>query len=157
MVDPIGESNVPLTKDIVPEKPRVAFPTFAEWVSDGNAEQIVLDVGSERTIYEVPDNKTLFITSCYITGAELANASTHGNLTISVSSGGFAEETNLLAIKIDHTAGQHGGANTASLSFPMPIRFVSGAIIKLIESGMTTPSMRAGFTAFLLDKKISIR
>ena len=151
----VGESDVPLTEDVVKKPPREFSATFSEWAAD-NVEQIVKSKGSAGDLNVVPENHTLFITSAFITASEEANATTHGNAQLRIR-GVASTKATLLVIEIDHITGQHGGSQALSITFPMPIKIESGLQVNLTESGITTPGLFAGFTGFLLPKKISIR
>lgn len=149
----LGDSNVILDKNIKIETPREFFPTLAE--KNAEIEPLIKKRLSTGNIYTVPPNKTLFITSAFLTGMETANASTHGFLTITINQSGFGSESIILAIAIDHIVGQHSASQATSISFPMPLRLDTPAIIDITMSGMTTPAVVGGFTGFLVSKKIS--
>lgn len=152
----LGESTKPLDKSVIKEPPKPFSATFMEYVADGNAEQIHRMANSAATLYTVPTNHTLFITSCFVSGLEVGNVNTHGEIQLLIK---FASLDNimLLSTHVDHIAGQHGGSSELSLSFPMPVRVEQGSKIVSSLAGFTTPQARFAFLGFLLPKKISIR
>jgi hypothetical protein len=155
----VGESDVPLDKDRVLEpRTREFFPTFAEWAADGHIEQILRSrtrVTINQTLYTVPENHTLFITSAWVTATETGNVSTHGEVRLDISTSGF--NRTILTTPVDHITGQHGGSTSLSLSFPLPVRIEEKNTIILVEAGITSPLLGGGFVGYLLPKKISIR
>jgi len=158
----VGESDVVLDESRVLEpRGRTFFPTFAEWASDGNVEQVLRSREFDTDdffLYTVPENNTLFITSAFVSGMEQGNNSTHGGVAIKIIAPvGNKILFHLCAVDIDHTNGGHGGNRALSLAFPMPIRANSGERIQLDRTGMASGSTTGGFAGFLLPKKISIR
>jgi hypothetical protein len=152
----IGESTEPLTKDDVAEPERAYFPTFQEWISDGNAEQIIkhassLTASTDIVIYTVPKGYTLFITSAFLhcsnEGTGAAGASSPAGIFI-----GKADAYLFLARLLADKAQELTFAN----SYTMPIRITSGMTVYVRNPYATTDTL-AGFTGFLLPSKISIR
>lgn len=143
-------SDVPLTEDVVKRKPSIVSPTFMEWVSDGNAEQIIRRAGvagatAKLIIYSVPKNFTFFMTSCFI--------------TIMCGSGAPAQRTGRLILPTDVMLLEAAivGGNTAesiAQSFTMPIRVVSGDIF-LTSSANSV--VQVGIQGFILPLKLAIR
>lgn len=131
--------DVPLTEDIIMKSRREFFPSFSEWVSDNNAQQILKSrVVSGGVIYTVPDNFTLFITSAW--------------LMLRAAAVGFMYITDE---NIDSFLGCTANGNTAS-NFTMPIRVNAKQSIT-VTSSVGNVDVAGGFTGFLLPKKISIR
>lgn len=147
----VGESQVILDKNIVPDQPRESFPTFAEWVSDGNAEIVIQSrlSGAADTLYTVPDNFTLFITSAFVTA--MCNTGAPSQRSALLIIGNREENGTIISTSIV------GGntSTTATLSFPMPIKINSKEQVRgILNVGLDA---RWGFQGFLLTKKISIR
>lgn len=159
MVDILGDSDVPLDdKRVLEPRQREFFPTFAEWASDGNIEQVTQTFDLGTTFYTVPKNHTLFVTSVFLNGAEGGNVSGHAVVEMVLSNPPNNNDRFIfLSIRVDHTAGQHGGADSLSLSFPMPIRVEQDEIVNFLQGGFDTPLVKGAFSGFLLPKKISIR
>jgi len=144
----VGESEVPLTEDLTPQRPREYWPTVSEWVSDGKAEQIIINnsaSGGTYSMYEVPANFTLFITS-----ASLTQSST-GGAEVKMFIGEDSGLRNFLACRL-----AQAGENAVSNSFPMPLRVNSGENVRIRASGAGNTAFGT-FQGFLLPKKISIR
>ncbi len=147
----LGDSPKPLTEDVVKIKPLTVAPTFAEWVSDGNAEQIILfkqQTGAGNTeMYKVPDNFTLFITNATLNTWCTAGAPSARRGAIS-----FRADTNFI-LSVLLVAGN--SSENISQIFTMPIRVNSGDIIRVSSfAGSNTLALIKGF---LLPRKISIR
>jgi hypothetical protein len=155
----VGESDVVLDERRVLEpRSRQFFPTFTEWVADGNAEQVFVtsrSLASSTTIYTVPDNYSLFVTSCWISATEEDNVSIHAFASIGKIEG--ATVTDFLGVNVDHITGQHGGATAGSQSFPMPLKIQSGERMWITLDNFSNGNVSGGFQGFLLPKKISIR
>lgn len=155
----VGESDVVLDEDRVLEpKTRLFFPTFTEWVVDGNAEQVlrsVRDLVGDQAIFGVPEKFTLFVTSAWVSAVEEDNVSIHSFASIGKIQG--TKVTDFVGGWVDHVAGQHGGNMFASLSFPMPLRVETGERIWVKVQNFSLGLVSAGFQGFILPKKISIR
>ena len=149
----VGESDVFLDKDIIPDKAREFFPTIAEWVADGNAEQIIASAIANGVMFTVPDNFTLFITSAFISDhTESTGADNDAQIQV-------RDETRL--ILATNTPHSHTGGNNhehccVAQTYPMPIKVESGATIEFRGLGAGAHGT-AGIQGFLLPKKISIR
>ena len=157
MVDQdLGESDVPLTEDVVKKPLREFSATFSEWAAD-NVEQIWITdrVTSGRVLYTVPENFTLFITSGFIAGHSTAVGGTHGDLRLQF--GTASKLFIIVACTVDHHTTAVGTASSMALSFPMPLKINQGEIVEIAITGVSNPFVVAGFTGFLLPKKISIR
>lgn len=150
------DEGVPLTEDVFEKGDRGFFPTFAEWVADGNAEQIFRSISAVANgieiLFTVPLNHTLFITSMSMSCMD-----------VGVAAHGFAAmrkrgtEVEFLSIANDHGNIQAPTVSQNSNSFPMPLRFNQGEIIEIRVENFSSPQIRANFQGFLLPKKISIR
>lgn len=127
-------------------KPPVYMPTYYEWLSV-KGEQVNIVKSTAGTMFTVPLNSTLFITSAHLTAMETANASTHGIVGIAV------EEKFIITVGVDHITGQHGGAGNQIINFSIPLKVMAGTVIELSELGITTPLMRSGFTGFLVKNQ----
>lgn len=146
------DSEVPLTEDVLKEKPREFIKSFLEWIPDGNVEQIIKSanrstIGSS-TIYAVPKNFTLFITSIWqiITCTGVGAATTRrSNILIT---GDIALQTlEIIAI---------GAQESMTQSFSMPLKISEKNII-IVNQQHANMRSQAGFIGFLLPKKISFR
>ena len=147
----LGESPIALTEDVVKKKPLVVSPTFMEWVADGNVEQITQARSNTLadTLYIVPDNFTLFITSAFVSASCTTGAPSNRSAILTID--GDEEGKAILFASI---TGGYTSANNA-ISFPMPFKVNSGQIVRGILNVNTLG--RWGFIGFLLPKKISIR
>lgn len=121
----LGLSQVSLKKSVI-EVIREFFPTEAEWAAR-NQEQIIVNASASASnvpLYTVPDNKTLFITSINLAArndhATIANAASIGKDPIDLIS---------VTLRPDSVA-------TASLSFPMPLKYNAGNVITLFASAV---------------------
>jgi len=149
----VGESDIPLTKNVIREPDRAFSATFMEWVADGNAEQIIKRGTSAGVFYTVPENFTLFITSAFVSGHK-TNAGGAGhfvNLSIENLSG--ANPSVIMSLDLGNVAQVTWGS--VSNSFPMPLRAEAGKLITI--TFIPNVEGTAGFQGFLLPKKISIR
>lgn len=153
-VGDISPDEKALTKEDILEQPREFFPTFMEWVADRNAEQISKTKNSAGTIYQVPANKTFFMTGCFITAMETGAVNSHGSVWIQEGTAGSGKV--FLNARIDHINAASGGAQAISRDFTMPIRVEAGVAIEMAVSGMTTPFATAHIDGFLLDTTISV-
>lgn len=157
----LGESNVPLTEDVIKKPPKEFSPTFSEWAAD-NVEQIVrsaLVAVPGIMNYTVPDKHTLFITSAWITALQISSASVrHGHVSIAFDNGNPAFTTILLGVAVDHENKAAPTVGNGSISFPMPIRVPEKSrMVLVIDGNLVGDDQLAGFAGFLLPKKISIR
>ncbi len=154
-VEDLG-SEVSLEKDILPPKPREFFPTFAEWISDGNAEQIVRNAfsndGTDPVIFEVPVNKTFFMTGCSFVAlnSDIGTQIT----TAQIRYGNASPFQTFLLLVVEARASGSNSSN--SINFSMPIKIEGGNTIVLTSSGSSSRN-HGTIYGFLLDKKISIR
>lgn len=141
MVFPDDVSDVVLTEDVI-KKRREFFPTFREWVADGNADQIIRSRTSEGTLFSVPSNFTLFITSAWLS-ANVVLGGTFSNMNIS---------NRVSFLGVDCPADQ---VSSTTANYSMPIIAHEGEDIIIGTGGVNTT--RGGFAGFLLPKKISVR
>lgn len=146
----VGESDVPLTEDVIKRPLREFSATFMEWAAD-NIEQII--VGKQQTgagnteLYKVPDNFTLFITN-----ATLNIWCTSGAPSARRGAISFRADTEFI-LRIQLLAGN--SSENLSQSFPMPLKINSGDIIRV--SSFANSNTFGLIKGFLLPKKISIR
>ena len=142
--------DVILEEDIL-KKTRDYVPSFLEWASDGNVEQVIKSFNRESagtTIgYTVPNNFTLFITNMHLSSEVIVAAP--GVVQVSVK----VRDDIVLAHL--HNIGQ-GDHATSSFNFPMPVRVDSGDTVSIITASSALKGS-AQFVGFLLPKKISIR
>lgn len=153
---PEDVSEKVLEEDILKVKARQFFPTFAEWIADGNAEQIVRAAFSndstDKIIFAIPKNKTFFMTGCSLStkNSDLGDQATGAQIRY----GNVAPFTTFTLLTAETEAPGSGVAN--SINFSMPIKIEGGNTILLLSSG--ADSRQHGIIyGFLLDKKISIR
>lgn len=132
--------------------PPVYMPNLFEWLFY-KGKQVSENAASEKIFYTVPEGVFLFLTSCWIAAIETANVSTHGAATLTISKSGITEELNILGVKVDHIAGQHGSSDSNSLSYNIPLVLPPKTTIKLNLSGFTTPSVRGQIVGFLVEMK----
>ena len=155
--------DVEIPPQVLEEPVRKFFPTFLEWVADGNAEQVGGSGNISRgatgaqslTIFTVPENFTLFITSVWLGSDNAAPGAGTATILFQVSSP-------LLVLLTDNLNLSFASGSHASNSLTMPIKVSSGASVniqlEMISSGApTTVIAHGGFTGFILPKKISIR
>lgn len=144
-----GEDKI-LEEDVI-KRDRKFFPTMLEWVADGNAEQIVGHTDAGGTIFTVPGNSTLFLTTMFMQSED-------NNVAV----GGDAEMEVLMPD--DSTRFVLGGINTTAtgtansvltLTFPMPIKINEKE--RIFIGGLIPGAFSAGFTGFLLPKRIGQR
>lgn len=153
-----GESDEPISAEDYPETPRANFPTFVEWAAE-NAEQIiksafVMSGSSSSTLYTVPKNKTLYITSAHI-----CLGIREGNNAISSGQGLeiYPDNLALLSFLPEITNGVNSGAliSSNSVSYPMPLKVEAGKAVRIIKQ-TNNCDVAAGFQGFLLNSNISI-
>ncbi len=146
------DEEISLTKDVIKRPDREAFPTFLEWVADGNAEQILRNAfkstSGSVTLFEVPENFTFFITSFNMSSENTAGGAGNVESLLRFST------TEALA-RIAHNMNEHDHV-VLSQSYTMPVRVPSGQVIEIsnIGASLNTSVVLQGF---LLPKKISIR
>jgi len=139
----LGDSEVPLQESILKAPPRVNFPTFAEWVADGNAEQVARSLASSS--FTVPDNFTLFITNLSL--------SYRSNITDGV---GFIAIPELGGgVLIVASEGGSDSTSVSNMTYSMPIKVSSGQVISVGSS--QAGALTGELFGFLLSNKISIR
>jgi len=121
----------------LPPEKRVFFPTRSEWIAISRRNQIIrAGISSIPTIFTVPGNSVLFMTSSWITAVGTATAGTATMNTV----------TNSITFHVLQT-----GASTASNvannnTYPMPLLINSGEVVQIIAGNATG---RAGFTGWL--------
>lgn len=132
----------PIPLDVPPTPPaqRQFFPTRSEWITISGRDQIIR-TALTGTLFTVPFDSILFISSAYITTVGTAVA---GTVTLRTGSNSF---TILLA----RTPPSTGASDTLPQTFPMPLIVPPGETI-IISTGNATGS--AGFTGWL-EKKSS--
>ena len=148
--------DVPLEEDVLKEPKRVFFPTFLEWISDGNAEQILDNAqqsgSGSTTIFTTPENFTFFLTSVHLS-SDAAGGGGAGSALCSVFFGANISIKRLLSHRHVLASPDHV---TSSLAFTMPMKLNSGESI-IIDNDSATFQSVANITGFLLPKKISVR
>ena len=142
-------SDVPLTKNLQVDKPPFN-QTYYEWLAT-RGTQLTRHTsapvsGGLETIYTVPEDVTLFITSAFLcaAGDTAAPGIAEGNM---IHTSGDIEQSFLSVII--HT---HDG-NSNSNSYPIPLRFESGTVI-IVDSTENTLELVGGFTGFTVQKKL---
>ncbi len=148
---PLSTSDKVLDRDVVKRPDREFEATFSEWASD-NVEQIIENRDTTGTMFDVPKNFTLFVTSAWITLMASSGANSSGFARIMV----LNNTKVLLGVRARNFSTAPSPQNSSmALSFPMPIKVERGDVDFLL-SGTEFRGV-AGFTGFLLPKKISIR
>ena len=144
---PFTGSNVPLEEDILRKTGRPDFfTTWLEWAGQ-NFEQIIRSSttgNSTQILFSVPANRTLFITEAFVS----VTASNNTNASASV----FVPITSETIIGVTARLSQN---DSNALNFRKPIKVESGQDVSLVSSGNATGLVNAGFSGFLIDKKIS--
>lgn len=145
-----GEDKI-LAEDILKKPPAQFIPTEAEW-NARNGLQIIRQglagAGSTITLYTVPLNRVLWITSSWISGNHTQVGTTAGSqLTFSQPA-----STTLLRLRIGRTALSVEATHlTMSNSYPMPIK-VEGVV--QLTSGLGS-SAHGGFSGWEEAKRIT--
>jgi len=148
MSEELGGSVVPLTKESVLEEPKPYVVDFKDWVADGNAEQVLIDVsagaGATTTLYQVPKNYSFFLLSAYLraylSGAAVGGAELHID--------GVYKFLNVICTTNIDT-------QNAQLSYFMPLKIPSEQLIVIDTDANTTAF--GSISGFILPSKISIR
>jgi hypothetical protein len=146
----LGDSPIVLDRDVVKSKPLRVSPTFAEWVADGNAEQIIKTasiVNTTSTLYTVPANFTLFITTSFLSSDNIAGGAGTTAAQLKIGSTIILRQLHSLP------AGDH---TSTSQDYPMPLRVNPNDTVTLFSDSANL-FVSGGFTGFLLPRKISIR
>lgn len=145
----LGKSKVPLEEDLI-KKPIEFVKSWVEWAAD-NEEQVVrsgVSLTGIVTIFTVPDKKTLYVTSAFLSHVFDGNAvtGTSGSLTLSTVG-------SILRIRIILGTVSFG---SLAVSFPMPLKLQSGQAITITGGDAGgTGAASGGFTGFLIPKRIS--
>ena len=115
--------------------------TWVEWAAD-NFEQVIINSAAVHgtTIFTVPVNKILYITSAYVTGRGVAVGSIQIGYLVS---GGITN--------ISNAQWGAGSGGQAFPSFPMPLKIESKTEIKIYVSGAN--SWNVGLQGFLVPFK----
>lgn len=150
--------DVVLKKDII-KRERNFLPTESEWQAR-NADDIIirsnLISGSTVDLFTVPANKTLFITSAWISGQAIKNANNASSFGIRLAgTGSFTRY--FVGVWINAGEATHPPViATSANNFNMPIKVESGEIVQIHKSLVTSTLQGAGgFTGWLEKKEIS--
>lgn len=142
-------SDVPLEEDILKIK-REFITTWLDWAAQ-NLERVSQTVAGLATIFTVPENKTLYITTSWISwSSEASGATTNSNFAIVLSAA--AAINTILQSRKPAVNGIHGGEATC---YPMPIKVESNQTVLLVGGLAAADAVTSGFTGFLVDKRIS--
>lgn len=149
MVFPDDVSDKVLEESII-KVAREFFPLFSEWAAD-NFQRIVRNTtaAGTNTLYQVPENRTLFITAVHIYIANDAAPNARGIISIGSTDGSGQGET-LLNITTTAASGSEGGA----YSFNHLVKVEAGEIVQAKEISSNSSSI--GFIGFEVPKKISV-
>lgn len=128
--------DVPLTESILKEKIEF-FQTKAEW-SAKNQNQILRSLSANGAFFTPSINETLWLTSAWCSVFHSAAGAAHAHVLISIENRGTGATTHILGASIDHIVGQHGGADSNSISFPMPLKIEHPFRVILTTTGATT-------------------
>lgn len=146
---PFTGSDVPLEEDIL--KKKIEFLTTWLDFASQNFERSSHSVAGLATIFTVPENKTLYITTAWISwSSEATGATTNSNFAIVVQAS--AATNTILQSRKPAVNGIHGGLATP---YPMPIKVESGQPVLLVGGLSAADAVTSGFTGFLIDKRIS--
>lgn len=132
--EPLFQSEKPYEGENV-KSLREHYPTYAEWVSQGNREQIKI-VGAgiaagSNLIYSIPENKILFITGLILSGRDTAGAGRDYQVFFQYPT------TAGSALAFIHVPAN--GSSSTSLNFSMPYR-VNGSRIYLNQASANSAS-----------------
>lgn len=139
--------DVPLEKDILRKKEDFV-KSWLEWAAQ-NRLQIFRDASSRSsttTIFTVPKNETLFITSCFIDN--IFNGSAVSGINASLNIPG--EDNTLLGTAIRLGVASH---TFMALSLPMPVKVESGGTVRITSGSNNRVS--GGFHGFVVPKRIT--
>jgi len=143
----LGKSKVPLEEDIIKKGPVEFVKTWLEWSSDKwelISRETSRTTGGTTTFFTVPENKTLYITSAWISG-QGTSVGTVVNFRLNTST----SVGTLLRIFTNQLASQG-----YAIPYPLPVKLESGQTVSFsISIGQGTAG--AGFHGFLIDKRIS--
>jgi len=148
----LGQSPVPLDRDVVRRDPENFKPTFMEWASDKFEQRIEqaerLNTVGTTTVFTVPEGFTMFLTnaSCSVScnGLGTSGFGGAGNLII-------ANEVCLKAATDDGNASQ----SQFTWNFMMPFKLNSGETVRLFNNSIRNQTL-ASIVGFLVPNKISI-
>lgn len=136
-------SDVPLEEDIL-KKPVEFVNSWVEW-SAQNREQILRQnaaTSGTATIFTVPAENTLWITSIQLSGTKTGITGTFSTLEI--------ENRTTLASLTFVNAGDN---NSTTISFPMPIKVEGGE--RIVVQGQTNCFARGIITGWIEPKRIN--
>lgn len=142
--------NVVLDEDVIKKPDREFFPTFQEWLGDGNVEQVTRFAfinGTTNSFFTVPNNFTLFITSIWMSGNCAAAGAAQRDAQLDLGD----DSKIILGLRITGA----GTNQSNSLNYTMPLKVETGRVVRL--SSDANFAVSCGFQGFLLPKKISIR
>ena len=115
------------------------MPTLYEWLSS-KGKQIFLQSGSNvngfYTLFTVPENKILYITSAFINAVGADSTTNY----IRIKGSSYGEKVIAQAI-----------AGNSSVSFSIPLKILSGVVIEFNVNGGHTSAGFAGFLSEIND------
>lgn len=151
MVLQLGKSKVPLEEDLI--KKKIEFvKSWVEFAADNFERVLQKTTASTGTFFTVPDRKTLYITSAWIAFSDLAaGATSNSEYVLSIGSASSAVSAFLSLSKPN--VNEDNGA--ISSTYPMPIKVESDQVVRLTGGTSAAHQITAGFTGFLVDKRIS--
>lgn len=143
-----GSNTTFLPVDIIKTENTEFYPTHSEWAAI-NRPQIFVSTGASvtattETLYTVPDNQTLFISSLWANIADDASAA-RGDVVIKTN---IAQAKLILLSKIAQNS-----TNAISISYPMPIRVEGGDEVQMEVSANCKGD--GGFVGWIEDKRIT--
>tara|TARA_Y100000310_G_C20677257_1_gene813800 strand:+ start:2128 stop:2580 length:453 start_codon:yes stop_codon:yes gene_type:complete len=140
--------DVPLTEDVIKQRPREFFPTLSELAADTKLQIVELfsqaGTGS-GTLFTVPENNTFFMTGINLSGSNTAVA---GSGFVGIESARFG---NMFRIRVAFSQN-----NSLSQNFSMPLKFNAGEIILFEISGASVIG-DGSIYGFVVPKEISLR
>jgi len=155
-------ANVPLLKSVVEER-RAFLPTESEWNARNSDEIIIRDAEFTNTtgvtLFGVPQNTTLFITSAWCTSIIDAEAGDEPRVSIIVSEyvGSASQGKIIGCASLSKGIGDVSNANSVAMNYSMPIKVNAGSTVELVKStGSITSLAMGGFSGWLEKKKVKV-
>jgi len=145
----LGESNVPLTEDII-KRTDEFVPTFFEFLSRDGLQIIrsLQNIGASTVLYTVPARKRFYLTSLNVSGC---NSVANTNITAGISA--LTSGANW-SVRLKSILGSVETLNDSlSLNFTPPIFFEEAEIF----TAFSGDSVDVTITGIEVDKEIAFR
>ena len=156
----LGKSKLPLEEDLI-KKPIEFVKSWVEWAATNALQKIISGESTLTqgaiTLYTVPDNRTLYITSAFFTLAVLNGNTGFGNsIGLQITTGGGNVAILNVAASTTSAAEDVSLVSNNSVSYPMPLEVNSGSVVRILKvQGNNKQHASAGFQGFEIDKRIS--